>query len=218
MPYLGRITLLQILNHPEIRAARTGADLLNLLDRLQPIGGGLAERAASRMALARRTYAQAIAWWGARLAEALQHAHDREVLHRDVKPSNVLVSGDGLPMLLDFNLAQEPLIDRSQAGPTTVVRDPRLHGARAAGGAGRRRVEPRRLSHRSLCLGCRPLRLPGEGNEVVRAAVEIDEMTDALLRAAEFRRTSMPRHARDAPGRAPGSRGGGGPLPGPEPG
>ena len=36
MPYLGRITLLQILNHPELAAARSGADLLNLLDRLQP--------------------------------------------------------------------------------------------------------------------------------------------------------------------------------------
>ncbi len=74
MPYLGRITLLQVLNHPEIRAARTGADLLNVLDRLQPADGALAERTASRTALARGTYAQAIAWWGARLAEALQHA------------------------------------------------------------------------------------------------------------------------------------------------
>jgi tetratricopeptide (TPR) repeat protein len=46
-------------------------------------------------------------WIAARLAEALQHAHDRGVLHRDVKPSNVLLAADGQPMLLDFNIALE---------------------------------------------------------------------------------------------------------------
>ena len=85
MPYLGRITLLQILRHPGIRAARTGSDLIKMLDDLQPPDGDLVERTAGRRALERRTYAQAIAWWGARMAEALQHAHDRQVLHRDVK-------------------------------------------------------------------------------------------------------------------------------------
>ena len=63
-------------------------------------------RAEGREALRSRTYAQAIAWWGARLAEALQYAHDCGVLHHDIKPSNVLVTADATPMLLDFNLAR----------------------------------------------------------------------------------------------------------------
>ena len=44
-------------------------------------------------------------WIISELADGLAHAHQRGVLHRDIKPANILLSDDGLPMLLDFNLA-----------------------------------------------------------------------------------------------------------------
>ena len=39
------------------------------------------------------------------LASALEHAHGRSVLHRDVKPSNIMLLPDGRVLLLDFGLA-----------------------------------------------------------------------------------------------------------------
>ncbi|MCB1063659.1 MAG: protein kinase [Verrucomicrobiae bacterium] len=40
------------------------------------------------------------------LCEALHHAHQLGVVHRDVKPANIILTGDGKPMLLDFGLAR----------------------------------------------------------------------------------------------------------------
>jgi hypothetical protein len=57
--------------------------------------------------LDRATYVQALCWIGSCLADALHHAHQRGLLHLDIKPSNVLMAGDGQPMLLDFHLARQ---------------------------------------------------------------------------------------------------------------
>ncbi|MFN8637038.1 MAG: protein kinase [Chloroflexota bacterium] len=40
------------------------------------------------------------------LADALQYAHDRNILHRDVKPANVFVDADDHVTLLDFGIAR----------------------------------------------------------------------------------------------------------------
>jgi len=42
---------------------------------------------------------------GAQLARGLAYAHDKGVLHRDMKPANVLLTPEGAPKLADFNVS-----------------------------------------------------------------------------------------------------------------
>jgi serine/threonine protein kinase len=47
-----------------------------------------------------------VAWLGLQAAGALQHAHEQGVLHRDVKPANLMVEPSGHLWVTDFGLAQ----------------------------------------------------------------------------------------------------------------
>jgi serine/threonine-protein kinase len=62
---------------------------------------------ADELTLRRPSFREA-ADWIATLADALDHAHRHGVIHRDVKPSNVLIDQEGRAHLCDFGLARDP--------------------------------------------------------------------------------------------------------------
>jgi len=56
----------------------------------------------------------------ARICDAVQHAHAKGVIHRDLKPGNILVLNDGSPKILDFGVARVTDSDMHSATLCTV--------------------------------------------------------------------------------------------------
>ena len=136
MPYFGGATLSSIMENLWAKTGppTRGCQLVEALeavgsaapkDTSEDSGGGErlepptpdppAESQTTLTLLRSLGYYRAVAWIAAQLAEGLHHAHQRGILHRDVKPSNILISSEGQPLLLDFNVAHEVESDLTHA-------------------------------------------------------------------------------------------------------
>jgi serine/threonine protein kinase/Flp pilus assembly protein TadD len=123
MPYVGSHTLATLLRHNRNRPT-SGRELVETLrNRSFPARTTIRDRdtvmpttpatpAAAPLSpnlelLNRLSHVEAVLWIVARLADGLAHAHERGILHCDLKPQNILIADDGQPMLLDFNVAMD---------------------------------------------------------------------------------------------------------------
>ena len=60
-----------------------------------------------------------------KLADAVDHAHDAGVVHRDLKPGNIMIDEAGEPHIMDFGLA------RREASDVTMTADGKVLGTPA---------------------------------------------------------------------------------------
>jgi len=101
--FLREIKLLASLNHPNIAALNTAMTLNNQLIMMMEYVDGVT--LASRLQEGPIPPADAINY-STQLLSALSYAHKLNVIHRDVKPGNMMLTPQGALKLMDFGIAR----------------------------------------------------------------------------------------------------------------
>ncbi|HEX9795263.1 MAG TPA: bifunctional serine/threonine-protein kinase/formylglycine-generating enzyme family protein [Planctomycetota bacterium] len=83
-----------------------GRSLTDEMQQVREEQRGQPIAADRQRAIGAASYTQRAASVVAEVAEALAYAHDNGVIHRDVKPENILIGSDDRPRLVDFGLAK----------------------------------------------------------------------------------------------------------------
>lgn len=99
-----------------------------LVQRVDGVPRGIDQRQAAEIAV------QAL--------DALASAHRQGLLHRDVKPGNIIIGSDGVVRLVDFGLAQLMVLDEGLTASGAVVGTPAYMSPEQASGE-RERIGPR---------------------------------------------------------------------------
>ena len=120
----------------------------------------------------------------AKVCDAIEHAHGKGVVHRDLKSSNVLVGDDGDPKVLDFGVAR--LAERGDRRRTELTLEGQIVGTLATMSPEQVRGDLHRIDARSdvyalgamgyeLLSGSPPLRLDGKSlGDAARIVEEVD--------------------------------------------
>ncbi len=126
MPYHGRATLCDVLDLTWSGAdpPRAGSAILDAISkRGASAGHDLPAEEPSRW-LAKGTYVEGVLSLALQITKGMALAHSYGILHLDLKPSNVLLTPGGVPMLLDFNLSIDQSDPNCRIGGTLPYMSP----------------------------------------------------------------------------------------------
>ncbi len=121
------------------------------------------------------------------IAAALEHVHERKLVHLDVKPQNLLLTPDGLIKLIDFGLAQPAGSTQELIGGTTFGTAAYLSPEQAAGDPVERSADVYALGCvvYELLTGQPPFLAESQSeikNDVIRAHIERDPVPPSKAR------------------------------------
>ncbi len=109
------IRIMAKLDHPAILELRNANEFDGHLVMAVPLANEtLSDRLSRRMSPTRTLH------YAEQILEGLAHAHERRVLHRDVKPANMLLFDDDVLKLADFGAARSPARTRFGTSVGTV--------------------------------------------------------------------------------------------------
>lgn len=105
------------INHPNVATVYSVEEFEGIhFLTMEYIDGSTLDKLIPKDGLELKTFLE----WLEPISHALAAAHKRGIIHRDIKPGNIMISGDGTPKILDFGLAQ---IERSFAGSASLAND-----------------------------------------------------------------------------------------------
>jgi eukaryotic-like serine/threonine-protein kinase len=115
--FAGEIRTLAALDHPNIAQLHTALQVGNELVMMMEFVDGLTLQQLARQAPL--PLEQVVDYMHQVLA-ALSFAHNRGVVHRDVKPANIMITPNGIAKLTDFGIAKSKIQDELTRPGTTV--------------------------------------------------------------------------------------------------
>ncbi len=125
MPFLGRSTLLDVIDgdDSESDSERNAGVILDAAIRWQKSTDRYAPTNSTTLT-AEESYEFGVSLLMAQVAEGLAHAHGEGVIHGDLKPTNVVLSSEAVPYIVDFNLANDCNSDQVLTGGTLAYMSP----------------------------------------------------------------------------------------------